>query len=38
LHKKPPEYTITEDDANLVAERFHDWAVEEFEDAQHQRD
>jgi hypothetical protein len=30
----PPEYTITEDDADPMAERVHDWEVEEFEYAQ----
>jgi hypothetical protein len=31
------EYTIIEDDADLMAERIHDPEVEEFEEAQHQR-
>jgi hypothetical protein len=38
VHKKPPVYTITEDDADLVVERVHEREVEEFEDVQHQRD
>jgi hypothetical protein len=37
-HKMPPEYTIAEDDADLVAERTHVREFEEFEDTQHQRD
>jgi hypothetical protein len=38
VHKQPPKYTITEDDANLMAKRVQDQEDEEFEDAQHQRD
>jgi 3-deoxy-D-manno-octulosonate 8-phosphate phosphatase KdsC-like HAD superfamily phosphatase len=34
----PPKYKITEDDADLVAERVHDLEVEDFEDGQHQRE
>jgi hypothetical protein len=37
-HKTPPEYTITEHDADLVTKRVHNREVEDFEDAQHQRD
>jgi hypothetical protein len=33
-----PKYTITKDDENLVDERVHSWAVEEFEDTQHKWD
>jgi hypothetical protein len=33
-----PKYTITEYDAELVDERFHDQEVEDFEDTQYQRD
>jgi hypothetical protein len=36
-HKQPPEYTITEDDADLVVEKVQEHAVEEFKDAQHQK-
>jgi NACalpha-BTF3-like transcription factor len=35
-HKQLSEYTITEDDVDLVAERVQDRAAEEFEEAQHQ--
>ena len=37
VHKKLPYYTITKDDSNLVAEKVQERAIEEFEDAQHQR-
>jgi hypothetical protein len=36
-HKKPPEYTITEDDVTSWPEKVQEHAAEEFEDAQHQR-
>ena len=36
-NKKIPEYTITKDDADLVTERVHDHAAEEFEKAKHQK-
>jgi hypothetical protein len=36
-HKQIPEYTITEDDVNLVAERVQDHAMDEFEEAENQR-
>jgi hypothetical protein len=35
-HKQLPEYTITEDDIDLVAKRVQDCVAEEFEEAQHQ--
>jgi hypothetical protein len=38
VHKNPPEYTITEENMTLVAERFQDREVKEFEEAQHKRD
>jgi hypothetical protein len=38
VQKKLPEYTITKDDADLVAKKVQEHATEEFEDAQHQRD
>jgi hypothetical protein len=37
-HKMPPEYTITEDDADLVAQMVQDRTMEDFEEAQCQRD
>jgi hypothetical protein len=37
-HRTPPEYTITEDDADMVAQMVQDRIVEEFDNAQHQRD
>jgi hypothetical protein len=36
-HKQFPEYTITEDDTDLMAEKVQEHAAEEFEDTQHQR-
>jgi hypothetical protein len=36
-HKDSPEYTITEDDADLVAQKVQDSVVEDFEEAKHQR-
>jgi hypothetical protein len=36
-HKKLPEYTITEDDTDLMEEKVQEHTTEEFEDAQHQR-
>jgi hypothetical protein len=33
VHKEPPEYTITEDDADLVAEKVQDRVAEDFEEA-----
>jgi hypothetical protein len=38
VHKKMPEYTSTEDDTTLVAERVQDRVSENFKEAQHQRD
>jgi hypothetical protein len=32
-----PEYTITEDDVDLVAERVQDHTIEEFEEVENQR-
>jgi hypothetical protein len=37
-HKTPPEYTITEDDADLVAQMVQDRTTKDFDEAQHQRD
>ena len=37
VHKQFPQYTITEDDINLMAEKVHECTNEEFEDSQHQR-
>jgi hypothetical protein len=37
-HKDIPEYTITEDDADLVAERVQDHVTEEYEEAENQRE
>jgi hypothetical protein len=37
VHKQLPEYTIMEDDADLMAERVQDHATKDFEEAQHQR-
>jgi hypothetical protein len=36
-HKQLPEYTITEDDTDLMAEKVQECTAEEFEDTQHQR-
>jgi NACalpha-BTF3-like transcription factor len=36
-HKKISEYTITEDDVDLVAERVQDHTMNEFEEAENQR-
>jgi hypothetical protein len=36
-HKESPEYTITEDDIDLVDEKVHDRIAEKFEEAKHQR-
>jgi hypothetical protein len=36
VHKKILEYTITQDNANIVEERVQDSTVEEFEEAKHQ--
>jgi hypothetical protein len=36
-HKQILEYTITEDDVKIVAERVQDCATDEFEDAENQR-
>jgi hypothetical protein len=33
-HKQIPGYTITEDDVDLVAERVHDRATDEFEEVE----
>jgi transcription initiation factor IIF auxiliary subunit len=38
VHRMPPEYTITEDDADLVAQMVQDHTVEDFDNAQCQRD
>jgi hypothetical protein len=35
-HKDIPEYTITEDDVDLVEERVQDHAMEEYEEAENQ--
>jgi hypothetical protein len=37
VHKTPPEYTITEDDANLMAQMVEDRTTEDFDEAQCQR-
>jgi phosphoglycolate phosphatase-like HAD superfamily hydrolase len=37
-HKDILEYTITEDDADLVAERVQDHATEEYEEVENQRE
>jgi hypothetical protein len=38
LHKIVPEYTITEDDAELVAKKVEDRASEEYEEAEKQKE
>jgi hypothetical protein len=38
VQKTPPEYTIIEDDADLMVKKFHEGEVEDFEDARDQRD
>jgi hypothetical protein len=37
-HKTPPEYTITEDDADMVAQMIQDRTVEDFKNVACQRD
>jgi hypothetical protein len=37
-HRTPPEYTITEDDADMVAQMVQDRTVEDFENVVCQRD
>jgi len=37
-HKIPPEYTITEDDADLMAQMVQDQTAEDFNKARCQRD
>jgi hypothetical protein len=37
-HKTPPEYTITEDDADMVAQMIQDRTIEDFENVVRQRD
>jgi hypothetical protein len=37
VHKQLSEYTITEDNINLVAEGVQDHTTEDFEEAQHHR-
>jgi len=38
VHKEVPEYTITEDDAELVAKRVQYRTVEEYEEVEKQRE
>jgi hypothetical protein len=37
-HKTPPEYTITEDETDLVAQMVQDRTTKDFDEAQCQRD
>jgi hypothetical protein len=37
-HRMPPEYTITEDDADMVAQMIQDHTIEDFENVVCQRD
>jgi hypothetical protein len=37
-HKMTPECMITKDVANMVSQMVHDHIVEDFDNAQHQRD
>jgi len=38
VHREIPEYTITEDDSDLVAERVQDRTDEEYEEVEKQRE
>jgi hypothetical protein len=38
VHKTPPEYTITEDDVEFIAQMVQDRIMEDFDEAQHQMD
>jgi hypothetical protein len=38
VHRTPPEYTITEDDAEMIAQMVQDRTSEDFENVVHHRD
>jgi hypothetical protein len=38
VHKEVPEYTITEDDAELVTGKVQDHTIEEYEEEEKQRE
>ena len=37
-HKTPPDYMITKDDVDMVAQMIQDHTVEDFDNVAHQRD